>query len=387
MTSSKALFFVLLSFFGGVFIASFLKVPTLIIYEFFVLGIFYTVFFFKQKAILVFALCLIALGFGIWRAGLAKLGEDGPPPTQKFAESGILSGLRQKFSSVIEQNISPPQSSILAAILIGDKQGISEQWKEKLNKAGVRHITAISGMHIVILSNILLWFGIVLGLYRGQAFYFAVGLLWLFIAMIGFPPSAVRAGIMGSMFLFCEKIGRQKAAGRTLVLTAAAMLALNPLLLKNIGFQLSFLATLGIIYLMPVFQELFFHLTSNLKPLTNLLSMTLAAQVFTLPVLIHHFGQVSLVSPVTNILIVPLLSYLMMVGFLFIIAGAIFLPLALVFLFPVWLMSTYIIKVVDFFAGLSFSAPSPYISWPWLLLIYSVLLAIIWQIKRKEKRV
>jgi hypothetical protein len=175
MSPSKTFLYFLLSFIGGVFISSFLDIPKFIIYELFILGIFYSLLFFKQKAIIVFALCLIILGLGILRTETSKLSEIGSLTVHKNQEHFF--SLKQKFREVIYQNFSPPHSTILAAILLGDKGKISKDWKQKLNRAGVRHITAISGMHIVILSQILLWLAIFLGLYRGQAFYFATAIL------------------------------------------------------------------------------------------------------------------------------------------------------------------------------------------------------------------
>jgi len=394
MTPSKIFLYFLLSFIGGVFVSSFLKVPQLIIYEFFCLGIFYLIVFFKQKAILVFAICLIIFGSGILRIGIAKLPEVGPPEVfYQTEEKGIpviqekLFSFKQKLREVIYQNLSPPQSSILAAIILGDKQKISSEWKEKLNIAGVRHITAISGMHIVILSQILILLGIFLGLYRGQAFWFALILLWLFILMIGFQPSAIRAGIMGSAFLFCQKIGRQKAALNALVLAAVIMLAFNPSLLRySIGFQLSFLAVLGIIYLMPIFSK-FLQGAKLLKTLnlSGLLGMTFSALIFTLPILIYNFGYMSVVTPITNILIVPLLPYIMGMGLFFVLLGAIWQPIAWILSLPVWLLITYLTKIVDFFSQISWACLTFQISWLWLPIFYIILAYFVWRLKRKPK--
>lgn len=419
MTSSKILLCLLLSFIGGVFIASFFDVPGLIFYELLLLGVFYLGFSLalglrnkkqeqeekKQKrhfclVLLIFSACLLVFALGIWRASGIEFIESRSLLATENGTLSFLTFLKQRFQQVIDQNLSPPQSGILSAVLLGNKYELSRGFKEKLNIAGVRHITAISGMHIVILSGILLWLGVAIGLYRGQAFYFAVAFLWLFILMIGFQPSAIRAGIMGTMFLFCDKIGRQKTADRALLLTAAVMLAINPTLLRySIGFQLSFLATLGIIYLMPLFQQFFNVLTSNIKTsmfgdaiskhwgkgVISLLSMSLAAQVFVLPLLIYYFGQVSIVSPLTNLIIVPLLPLLMVSGFLFVIAGAIWHPLAFVFFFPVWFLLTYVTKIVDLFAGFSFSAINFQTSWLWLPVAYSLLGVLLWQIKKRQK--
>lgn len=394
MSPSKIFLYFLLSFIGGIFIASFFNVPQLIIYELFILGAFYGILFFKQKAIIVFGICLMILASGILRTQIVKPEEDSPPPfSYQTEETRIpiigekLAAFKEKLREVVYQNLSPPQSSILAAIVLGDKQKISSEWKEKLNIAGVRHITAISGMHIVILSGILIWLGIALGLYRGQAFWFALILLWLFILMTGVQPSAIRAGIMGSTFLFCQKIGRQKAALNTLILAAAAMLVFNPLLLRDsLGFQLSFLATLGIIYLMPFFQSLFQRIKFlKIFNLSNLLGMSFSAQVFTLPILIFNFGYFSLVSPITNVLIVPFLPYLMVSGFVFLLGGIISQPLGFVLSFPVWLLLTYLTSIVNFFSQIPWASLTFQISWFWLLVCYLILFLLVWRLTQKEK--
>ena len=255
--------------------------------------------------------------------------------------SGILE-VKDRLRRVINQNLSPPQSSILAAILLGDKRQISDEWKERLNYAGVRHLTAVSGMHVAILTAILMSVLISLGFWRQQAFYFTIVLIVLFIIMTGLQPSAVRAGIMGGLFLFAHYFGRGNLSDRAVVFAASFMLVQNPLLLRlDVGFQLSFLAMMGIIYFLPYLQKYF----------GKILAMTLSAQIFTLPVLIYNFGYISLAAPLSNILIVPLLPFLMGLGFLFVILGAVFQPLGWLFSLPVWLLLTYIMKIVDWLSA------------------------------------
>ena len=304
-----------------------------------------------------------------------------------FIYAKILN-FKYKLRESIYQNLSPPQSSILGAVILGDKRKLSEDLKQKLNIAGVRHVTAISGMHIMILSGILMYLGIALGLYRGQAFYFAIILLLLFIIMVGAPASAIRAGIMGGLFLLAQKVGRLKSASRAIVFAATVMLVQNPLLLKlDVGFQLSFLAVMGIIYLMPIFQYYFLKWFpvewSSVKTLGGLLSMTLAAQVFTLPILIYNFGYVSLVAPFTNVLVVPLLPYIMISGFIFGLSGMILQPLGWVLSWPSWLLLTYLVKVIDFFSQIPKANFA--ISWIWLMVFYLILGLITWRLNQKQK--
>jgi len=300
--------------------------------------------------------------------------------------SKILS-LKQSLREIIKENLSPPSSWFLAAMTLGDKKDISSQWKEKLNKVGLRHITCISGMHIVILSGILVWVFIMLGFYRGQAFYPAICLLWLFILMTGLQPSAIRAGIMASLFFFSQKIGRQKSASRAILLAASIMLAVNPLLLRfDIGFELSFLATLGIIYLMPLFNKMFSKvaLLQSFR-IDQLLSITIAAQIFTLPILIYNFGYFSLISPLSNLLIVPALPYIMASGFLFLFGGFVWYPIAWILSMPTAFLLGFLSRTVNFLSKAQFATITLRISWAWLLFFYILLGSLLFYISKKER--
>lgn len=292
---------------------------------------------------------------------------------------------KEKLKEIIYQNLSPPQSSILGAIILGDKKQLSEGLKTKLNVAGLRHVTAVSGLHVTVLSSILMSFLIWLGFWRKQAFYFAIFLIALFVLMTGLQASAVRAGIMGGLFLFAQYLGRLNTSSRTIVFAAAVMLAFNPFLLGlDVGFQLSFLAILGIIYLLPTFQNwLRFIPWENPK---SILSMTFSAYLFTLPILIYNFGYVSLVSPITNLLVVPFLYWIMLFGFIFGLAGMIFQPLALILSFPVWLLLTYLTKVIDWFSEIPWSSLGlENVHWAWLIAAYLILGLIIWLKKEGER--
>ncbi len=292
---------------------------------------------------------------------------------------------KEKLRESIYQSLSPPQSSILGAMVLGDKRKLSDDLKTKLNIAGVRHITAISGLHVTILTSILMTILIGLGFWRQQAFYFSIILITLFIIMTGFQPSAIRAGIMGGLFLLAQYLGRMSASSRSIVFAVAIMLAQNPLLLKlDVGFQLSFLAMMGIIYLMPIFQDWFRKIPTNFQ-LRSILAMTLSAQVFTLPTLIYNFGYISFVAPITNILIIPLLYWIMLFGFLFALLGVIWQPLGWIFSLPTWFLLTYLVKIVDIFSKLLFAFKALEISWLWLAISYLILGLITWRLQENQK--
>lgn len=294
---------------------------------------------------------------------------------------GIFFG-KEKLRAVLHEHIVPPQSAILAALLLGDKGLLTDETGERLNRAGVRHITAISGMHVAVLTIYLVPLFIWFGLWRQQAFYIAMAVMIFFVVLTGLQASAVRAGIMGGMFLFGQHIGRLNVSLRALLLAAAGMLIINPMLgTQDVGFQLSFLAVLGIIIFLPIFLSL---LPEKL-PFREIMGMTVAAHIFTLPVLVFNFGQISVVSIVTNLLIVPILPFLMGLGFLFLAMGWIAGPLGFIFSLPVSLLLEYVLGIVDFFSQLPFAAvQTENLSLFWLAVFY-IAVALFWWKFRKRK--
>ena len=291
---------------------------------------------------------------------------------------------KDKLRNIIEQALPLPQSSVLKAVFLGDRFGLSNQLKEKLNITGTRHIVAISGMHMIIMTQILLFLGLSIGLWRHQVFYFVLIILVLYIVMIGAPASAVRAGIMAGLLLLAQKFGRLRSADRAVIFAATIMLLINPQLLKSdVGFQLSFLAVLGIIYLKPIFDKRTENWPNPVR-LKDILTMTFAAQLSTLPVLIFHFGRLSLISPLANILIVPLLPAIMISGIVLSFSGLIWLSLAKVIAWPVWLVLTYVVKIVDYLsviplAAIEFKSIS-------LIILVGYYLILIWTVIRYNRR-
>ncbi|MDO8486369.1 MAG: ComEC/Rec2 family competence protein [Candidatus Staskawiczbacteria bacterium] len=295
--------------------------------------------------------------------------------------SGIL-WFKQKLRESIRQNYSPPQSLILEGTILGDNGAMSQDLKNKLNITGLRHIIAVSGTHIIILGAILMSFLLALGLWRGHAFYVSVSFIWLYIILTGLPASGIRAGIMGTLFLLSEKIGRQNMATRTITIAGAVMVAFNPLLLLyDVGFQLSFLASMGIILLNPFFKDLFrkfaFSKNNKAENLLSIISTTFSAQIFTLPIMIYNFGNVSLVSPITNLLVLPIVSGLMILGFLSSILGIASQFLGWIISMPCWFLLTYFIKVIDIFSQPWAMKTIKNVHWMWVFISYFVLAVVV----------
>lgn len=285
------------------------------------------------------------------------------------------------------RNFSPPQNLLLEGIILGNNKTMTQDVRDKLNATGLRYLTAISGVHIIVLSAILMSLFLALGFWRGQAFYCSVTFIWPYIVLTGFSASGIRAAIMGSIFLLAQKLGRQNTSGRVIVLAGAIMLSQNPLLLRyDVGFQLSFLASLGIIYCKPLLQYVITTATKeHARYVVDILSVTLTAQLFVVPVMVYNFGTLSLIAPVTNLLVVPVFYWIMLFGFLASLAGIFSSVLGWLFSIPCWLLLTYFTKILDIFSQPWALATIKNVSWVWLAGYYIILAALTVFLKNRQK--
>lgn len=294
---------------------------------------------------------------------------------------------KNKIRENIDQNFPYPASSLLGAMLLGDQSAMPQTLKDKLNITGLRHITAISGMHVAILCSILMSLFLGLGFWRGQAFYLTLIFIFFFVLMVGFRPSVVRAGIMAATVLLAQKVGRLSASSRVLVITAAVMLVLNPMLLRwDVSFQLSFLAILGIIFLtQPLENLLKFIPKEKFVNARRILATTFSAQIFTLPILIYNFGRISLISPLTNFLILPVIYWLMLFGFLFGLLSVVWWGFGWIILWPCWFLISYAMKIIDIFSQPWAQKTIENVHWLWLIISYLILGYLAWWLNKREK--
>jgi len=317
------------------------------------------------------------------------------PKIEKLSQEGkpffsIIFAFKRKALENIESYFSPPKNYLFSALIFGEDGQMPRSLKEKLNLSGLRHISAVSGANISVLVFIFLEIFLFLGLWRFQASLLAFFLIVFYVLMIGTPFSAVRAAIMAGFALFAQLLGRFNAPLRGLIFAAFLITFFNPLVLRyDIGFQLSFLATLGIVELTPIFEKLL-PLGKDLKNLFLVflkknLSVILASQIFTLPLLLYNFGFFSLVSVFSNLLLAPLLPFLMMAGIVLIIFSFLlpfFAFLLSLLMFPFFV---YFEALIDFFSGLSWSAFWFKISSFGFVLFYLILFFFFFWLKKRYR--
>jgi len=263
---------------------------------------------------------------------------------------------KNKLQLTINKNLPEPQASLLSAILLGSKRGIPSELYEQFSLSGTSHLIAISGLHITILSLVLMNLGFYFHLSRKQVFYGLSVILFLYLIIIGFPASAVRAVIMGWLIILAQVCGRQNRSSNALLFAASIMILINPRILRDdIGFQLSFSAVLGLLYLLPLFENLFDRIP-NFLGLRENLKVSFVAQIATAPLIIIYFERISLVGPIVNLLVLPILPYLMILGIFALGLSLIFFEISSFLFFPVYLGLTYLIKITELFSQLDFSS-------------------------------
>jgi len=263
-----------------------------------------------------------------------------------------LSGGIRKYVYDLNRKIFPePQSGIMNALILGIESDISEEVIDAFNKTGTRHLLAISGFNISIIAIVLMQLLLCLGLKRDKAFYFSsIGII-LYLSLIESSSSSIRAGIMGELTLIAFKLGRLPSATNAIIFAACLMLLDNPYLLRyDIGFQLSFLAVMGLIFIYPKLDGVFSKM-KDILGMKSILLATLSAQIATLPILLSSFGSVSLLSVISNMLILPFAVAVMIGGFVVIFLGAFSIYLARILSWPIWLMIEYQVETIKYLSS------------------------------------
>ncbi len=296
--------------------------------------------------------------------------------------------IKNKFRGIIDYGLSEPESSLARAIILGDKKGIPDDLRDKFSKTGISHIMAISGMHISILAGLFMIILLGAGLWRKHAFYFSAVFLFIYIMLIGLPASAMRAGLMGFLVLWALNLGRLNKLVNSLVLAAAILLFINPKLLRgDIGFQLSFLAVLGISLVYPALKKRLPELPRQLgsfgEIIRDMFIITIAAQIFTLPIIALNFSQISVIAPVTNLLVIWILPFLMMAVLAALFLSSIFPGISFLFFLPSKLLLKYIIITVEFLDKIPYAyLKIDYLWWGWIILYYGIIGWVAWVIKK-----
>lgn len=294
----------------------------------------------------------------------------------------VLLHSKHRLISLLDIVLSEPQGSLADGLLLGLDQGLGNKLEEDFRRAGIIHIVVLSGYNIMLVVSFVMF---ILSFFLRRKSRLVFGLLAIlsFALIVGLSATVVRASIMASLLLIAQSLGRSYSVIRSLLLAGIIMVAINPyLLLFDIGFQLSFMATLGLILALPWF-------TANSQPelLTSVrgyVVATAATQIAVLPLLIYHIGEISLVSVFVNVLVLPSVPIAMFGAFVAAVVYAVVPAIGLLIGFVTQLVLSYIIVTAEFFSSLPFATYAfDEIAVAWVFVMYGVIGFGYWSLIRK----
>lgn len=297
-------------------------------------------------------------------------------------ESKLLAWIftkKQVFLNRLQSLYPEPQASFLAGLLIGARKGMDEVTTKEFQNTGLTHIMAVSGSNItMLLAVILTIFSFLPRLVRLVVSILAITIFTIFVGM---SAAVVRAAIMGTIGLIAIESGRSKAPFMALLLTTVIMAALQPkILLWDIGFQLSVAAIVGVIWLVPIFPEILQKLPEHFG-IKEAIVLTIAAQITTLPIMVIHFQSFSLIAPLANLFVVPMIPFAMLLGFLSMLPIP-FISEILAFLtFAILKASLFIVHIL---ASIPFAAFENIHLPMWVWGIYVIGLGIVMNLQKKN---
>ncbi len=313
----------------------------------------------------------------------------------------VLEKFKKVFQNSVHRSIPEPHAALVLGMLIGVQGDMPEKTEDALRKTGTIHMLVVSGFNIMLVAS----FGLKLAgiLHRKYAIIIALCITWLFIALTGAQPPALRAGVMASCLLIAQFVGRPSKTIAIFIITIFILLLISPELFYSLSFQLSCAATAGIIILPPYIS----HKVSKIgrwvlnvlhiktpdgskrdsfkKYLKEEAGVTLSAQLAVLPLILNSFGSLSVISPVTNLLVSWTIPYIMLVGLSVGLAGMVSELIGQVISFVLMPFTAYFLNVLYVTSTVPYSYfENITINIPLIVGIYILLIILI--TKRTENK-
>ncbi len=305
------------------------------------------------------------------------VGADGGNPIRS-----TLFNMKHSFLGSISNVIPEPHASLLGGLVVGAKQSLGEDILDDFRATGIIHIVVLSGYNVTIVAEAIMRFFSFLP--QNARLILGASSILGFMVMVGAGATVVRASIMALIVVFARATGRMKEITIALLAAGVLMLLFNPrILVFDPSFQLSFLATIGLIYLAPSIER-YFKLIPTVFQFREFAVATISTQIFVLPLLLYMTGQFSIVALPVNLLVLFAIPATMLFGFLAGTIGLFSSILALPFSVAAYLLLEYELKIVELFATLPFASVNmPNISFWLVVILYFVYIAILFKINKK----
>lgn len=288
--------------------------------------------------------------------------------------STIFYNVRNYVDASFKNIFNPEQYNVASGLILGGSSRIGEELREIFARAGILHILAVSGLHV---GFVCFFIGLILVFVPvSSKVKFAIMMLalLLYAGITGFRPSVCRASAMAFLFGLAIILQRNVSPLHVLNLTAVIFLLVNPLLLFDVGAQLSFAAVYGILFLYPRIDTLLIKKIKRRLPqkIAMLMAISFSAQIFVSPLLIYYFHRLPTLAVISNVIIVPLASMavFLLISCLFI--GIIFMPVAKIIAIVITVLLTTLVTISKAFAHIPFSTVALSTSPVILFLIYLI---------------
>lgn len=304
--------------------------------------------------------------------------------TNYFYQS--INSLKNQLSQSINNNLPYPESAFLTGLLLGERTQMPQELLTNFRHTGLTHIIAISGFNITILIifiNHLFSF-----IPFKVRFFLTSSVIIVFTILVGASTAVIRAAIMGILGLFALTSHRPQTITNITLLSAFIMTIYNPkIILNDIGFQLSFLAVLSLIHLHPIILQSLntlstkhkcFAKLSNPNLLTEAFLTTISAQILVLPIILINFHQLSIISPIANIFVTPLIPLTMATGFILILTDQLLPTINIIPQIPTYILLHLMIKSANFFGSFKYASIQIYnFHWGHGFIYYSIVAFIV----------
>jgi competence protein ComEC len=267
-----------------------------------------------------------------------------------------LFSVKEKFLEKMNMAIPEPESLLMGGLILGEKSSFNQSLRQSFIDTGTIHIVALSGYNVTIVAE---W---IMKLFKflPQQVGISMGIfaILLFVLMTGGSSTAIRAGVMATLALIARATGRNYDVARALILAGVVMILINPFVLVfDVSFQLSFIATIAVIFLAPRIEKHFMWVTDKFK-LRDIVNVTCAAYIFVLPFILYKMGNLSIVALPANILILPLIPFTMGLGFVTGLAGMIWYVFGVPLGYISYLFLHYELAIIKFFSHIPFASLS-----------------------------
>ena len=265
--------------------------------------------------------------------------------------------VRATLSASLQRSLPEPASALARSLLLGQRRGLPDEVRQDFIETGTSHLLAISGLHVAILLGAALALGRMLFGGARWALLLALVAVWAYAMVSGMSPSVTRAALMGSVFLLGRALGREGASLPALAAAAAAMTALDPRLLGNVSFQLSFTAVLGLLLLAPPIEARLARVATQVtgaegasaalgRATASASAAGIAATLGTLPLVALVFERVSYVGIPVTLLVLPALPLALAASGASAVAGAVWTPLGIATGWVAWAPLSYLLAMV-----------------------------------------